>query len=544
MKLATLEKRLNGEEYLKITFPFSFLEVDRVKTLPERKYHGEASPKYWTCPHTQDNLQKLTAWGYTLDLKGAPTPEIHIEEIQPISIPSSKKTLYPYQNIGVAFIEKKNGRALIADDMGLGKTAQALSWLQLHPEKRIAIIVVPATLKINWERECHLWVTNPRPQILSGTNTDKKITGDIIIINYDILHAWVDTLKELSPKVIVLDEVHYAKTSSSRRTKAVKKLCKGIPHVIAMSGTPIENRPVEIFNAINIVDDNIFPSFYTFAHRFCGAKRSGFAKNGWDFNGASNTKELHRILTSTIMLRRKKIDVLTELPPKTFAYVPLEITNRKEYEKAKADIISWIWEQKGREAADRASNAEAFARFEGLKQLAVKGKMDQILDWIEDVIQTNTKLIVFANHKHVIDRVMEEFQNVAVKIDGSVSQAQRQTAVDAFQNDPKTLLFVGNTKAAGVGITLTAASNVAFIEFPWNPGAIAQASDRAHRIGQKDNVTIHYLLAVDTIEEEIAHIIDEKMKVLDAVLDGVDSDSDTLITELIKKYGQINDVKK
>jgi len=536
IKLATVEKRVNGEEYLKIVFPFNFKDLENVKSIPERKYHGENNVKFWSAPNTEETRKLLQGWGFQIDTDNKKEPEkMRIENISPISIPSTGKNLYPYQNIGVAFIEKKNGRALIADEMGLGKTCQALSWLQLHPEKRKAIIITPATLKINWQREAKMWISNPKTQVLTGSKI-VPIFGEIIIINYDILAAWEETLIALKPQVIILDECHYIKSHSTRRTKAVKRICKGVSHVICLSGTPIVNRPIEMYNAINLIDSNIFPSEFAFAHKFCNPKKTPWGKSGWDFSGASNTEVLHKILVESIMIRRKKMDVLTELPPKTFSFVPMMLDNRKEYEFVKNNFIDWVYEQKGMEAAERAGAAECLGKIEGLKQTAVKGKMEQVLNWIEDFLMTGEKLVLFATHKTAIERIMEEFQNVAVKIDGSVSQAQRQIAVDKFQNDPEVKLFVGNIQAAGVGITLTASSNVAFMELPWTPGALAQASDRVHRIGQKDNVTVHYLLAYNTIEEEIAEMLDRKLKVLDSVLDGKDSDENSLLSELMKKY--------
>src|SRR5690606_21428626 len=188
---------------------------------------------------------------------------------------------------------------------------------------------------------------------------------------------------------------------------------------------------------------------------------------------------------------------------------------------------------KGQVAADRASNAEIIVQIEQLKQAAVRGKLEACIDWIEDFIEAGEKLVVFATHKFVIDRLMEKFNGNAVKIDGSTPMGDRNIAVERFQNDPTTQLFFGNIKAAGVGLTLTAASNVAFIEFPWTPGELQQAQDRCHRIGQKFTVNIRYLMVPGTIEEDIAKLLDKKTKVLDAVLDGKETDKESLLSELM-----------
>lgn len=519
---------------VKITFPWSQEDLDRVRKLPDRKWHSEG--RYWTAPLSIDAVEMLKEWRFELDPRLEEylvRIKVNVDQFTEIDIPGLKHPLYPFQKKGVAFIEAKQGRALIADEMGLGKTMQALAWLQLHPELRPVVIVVPASLKLNWAREAKKWMDYPTIQILSGTNTDIALFGELVIINYDILHAWIVKLQELRPMVLITDECHYFKNNKAKRTKAIKRLGKVIPHVLALSGTPIVNRPIEIFNAIKLIDSTVVPSRWEYGKRYCGLRHNGF---GWDFTGATHTDELHEKLINTIMIRRKKADVLPELPDKIRSYVPMELDNEKEYRMAENNFVQFVQMQKGREAAQRVSNAEALAEIEGLKQLAVKGKLNQAIEWISDFLNVNGKLVVFAVHKFVIAALMEEFGNKAVKVDGSVTGVNRQKAVDIFQTDSKIRLFVGNIKAAGIGITLTAASNVVFLELPWTPGEVTQAEDRTHRIGQENSVNIHYLLAADTIEEKIAQMLDRKRKVLDSVLDGKMTETESLLSELIKEY--------
>ena len=522
---------------IKIEFPFNYDTLEVVKSIPGRRFHGDANPKHWTAPISGDAVEILSKAGFQLD------PELEeilnrgrvsIDEVKEVDVPGLKKELFPFQKKGVAFIEAKNGRALIGDEMGLGKTIQALAWLQLHPEKRPAIILCPASLKLNWAREVRETLPGKQNiQVLQGTKLH-TITGDIVIINYDILNAWLEKLQALKPQVLIFDEAHYIKNNSAQRTKATKKLAKGIPHVIALTGTPIVNRPVEGYNIIQTIDKTVFPNWWDFVHRYCGAHHNGF---GWDFSGATNKEELHKKLTETVMLRRKKADVLPDLPDKLYSFIPMEMSNRDEYDRAERDFIEYLQEVKGVAAAKKANQAEHLVKIEGLKQLAVKGKMKHAVQWIRDFLDTNgNKLVVFAVHKAVVDALMEEFKEEAVKVDGSVSAAGRDAAVKAFQEDPKVKLFVGNIQAAGVGLTLTAASSVAFLELPWTPGDLVQAEDRCHRIGQKDSVNVYYLLADGTIEEKIAQLLDEKRQVLNAVLDGKEVEETQLLSELIKSY--------
>jgi SWI/SNF-related matrix-associated actin-dependent regulator 1 of chromatin subfamily A len=355
----------------------------------------------------------------------------------------------------------------------------------------------------------------------------------IVIINYDILTYWWKVLREYKPELIIIDESHFVKNNSAQRTKALKKLVRVSKYIIALSGTPIVNRPIEFFNIISILDPTLFPNYWQFAQRYCGAKHNGF---GWDFKGATHTEELHKILTESLMIRRKKQDVLKDLPDKVYSFVPIELDNEKEYFNAEKNFIAWVRENKGLAAAERASMAAIFTEYEGLKQLAVKGKMPLVIRWIEGFLESDEKLVVFAIHKFVITELMETFGDIAVKIDGSVSTKDRQLAVDKFQTDDKIRLFVGNIKAAGVGITLTASSHVAFIEYPQTPDGLSQPADRCHRIGQKYTVNVHYLIAKDTIETRTAKMLDEKRKVVDSVVDGKAPEAGTLLTELIDSY--------
>jgi SWI/SNF-related matrix-associated actin-dependent regulator 1 of chromatin subfamily A len=280
-------------------------------------------------------------------------------------------------------------------------------------------------------------------------------------------------------------------------------------HIIALSGTAILNRPIELFNTLNILNPRLFPNKWNFAHKYCGAKHTGF---GWDFNGASNMDELHSILRNHLMIRRKKQDVLKELPDKTYNYIPIEISNRKDYDYAKDEFIAFVTqnisdelneaeislqkelgyvnialnkEEIIQEKVSSISKAETLVKIGHLQQMATEGIISQVKEWIYNFLENDEKLVLFATHRRFITEIENEFKDISVKIDGSTPVAQRQRMVDDFQNNKKIRLFIGNIKAAGVGITLTASSNVAFIEYPWSPGDLTQAMDRCHRIGQK-----------------------------------------------------------
>ena len=522
-----------GDRVIKIQFPYDLDLLYKVRTLSGRKYHPEI--KTWSAPVSVESIKLLVEWGFLLDdhlQTFIQKTKVREETISLVGIPGLKGTLRPFQNRGVAMIETKDGRTLLADEQGLGKTIEALAWLQLHRDRIPVIIVCPGSVKENWAVEAENWIPNPRTEVLYG-ETPWRITGDIVIINYDIVHAWIDELRRLNAQIVILDEGQYIKSGKAKRTKAVKKLKKS-PYRLVLTGTPILNKPIEIKNAIDFINPDIFPNDWEFRQEFCNPKYNGF---GWNFNGASHTDKLHQKLVDTIMIRRLKEDVMPELPAKVYSFVPMQMNNKREYQFAEDNFIQFVRQNKGVVAAQKASGAEALVQIEALKQLAVQGVLEADLNWIEDFLETDQKLVVFATHKFVIDAIMNRFgSKIAVKIDGVTPMADRQRIVDIFQHNPEVRLFVGNMKAAGVGITLTAASTVVFLELPWTPGELDQAIDRLHRIGQKFSVNVVFLLAKGSIVEKIARLLDTKRKILNAVMDGINVMTDNMLSEIMNQY--------
>jgi SWI/SNF-related matrix-associated actin-dependent regulator 1 of chromatin subfamily A len=363
-----------------------------------------------------------------------------------------------------------------------------------------------------------------------------------------------------------LDEAHYIKNNSAKRTKAFKRLNKRIPKLIALTGTPIDNRPIELYNIVQALDPMIFPNYFSFIQKYCGAKKTYF---GWDTSGSTNMQELHTILKRTVMIRRKKSEVLKELPEKQFVNIPIQIDNMNEYQRAEIAFTDFLQKRyseidseielelkqfaKRNDYAtgevltdseikflkerkiEKANLAPFLVQIEYLKQLAVEGKFKFIKDWIEDFLESNEKLVVFGVHRKFINNLCTIFPN-ALQIDGGTSMTERQRVVDAFQTNPKQNLLIANIKAAGVGITLTASSNVMVFEFPWSPSILSQAIDRLHRIGQLHQVTAWFLVGENTIEEKILKLLKDKENLISQVLDGVDVKDSNIIRELVKSY--------
>lgn len=431
--------------------------------------------------------------------------------------------LLDYQVTGVAKIEEFKGKILIADDMGLGKTIQSLEYLARDKERRLpAIIVCPASVKKNWQREAkkHYGLDS---EILEGRKPKQfskrwyKAMPALLILNYDILAGWVKWLRKIKAKAIVFDECHNIKERTAARTRAAKKVAKGIPTRIALSGTALLNRPKELWPSLNILRPDLFGSFTEFGHEFCGAQMTRW---GWDFNGHSNLKRLHRILRQKVMLRRRKKDVLKMLPKKKRQTLYLPLINRHEYQEAEEEFISWLRRVRP-EKVKKAIKAERLVQHGYLKRLAAELKFPAALAWLKDWLSDHPgeKILIFGVHRSLIARLLEKFP-LALKIDGSTPTKERQDIVDRFQRNSKRRILVCNLKAAGVGLNITAPNTVAFFEIGWVPGDLDQAEGRVHRIGQKRPVVCWYLIGKKTIEERVLKILEEKQKVVERTLDG------------------------
>jgi SNF2 family DNA or RNA helicase len=418
--------------------------------------------------------------------------------------------LRPFQKAGVAYAIQ-NKRTFIADEMGLGKTVQGLA--AIHAQDAYpALVVCPASLKLNWKRESGKWLPGKNVSVF----TPKSKPADVEIINYDILKKNLEILQGRGFKSIIFDESHYIKNGKSQRSQAAKKLAKGIDIRIALTGTPILNRPNELINQLDTIGRlDEMGGFWKFAKRYCNAHRGRW---GWDLSGSSNLDELNEKLRQTCYVRREKKNVLKELPEKQRTVITIPISNKAEYKSAAKNLIAWISENESDDAAISAMSAEHLVRIEKLKQLAAEGKMKAAIEWIHSFLETGEKIVIFGTHKTVIDSIKNEFH--CPTITGSDSVELRQKAVDQFQNDPDCRVIALNIKAGGVGLTLTASSNVVFLEQGWTPGEHDQAEDRCHRIGQENSVNAWYLLAENTIDQDIHDLIEEKRMVVDEATDG------------------------
>jgi SWI/SNF-related matrix-associated actin-dependent regulator 1 of chromatin subfamily A len=442
--------------------------------------------------------------------------------------------LKPFQRAGVSYLLERR-RAFLADEQGLGKTIEALAAVEAagaYP----AVVICPASLKLNWQRELEHWLPGRSVRALAGNGgarcADAELpAADVTIVNYDIVAARLEELCALQPRALVLDESHYCKNAAAKRTQAVQRLSAVVPRdglVLALTGTPVINRPAELISQLRIIGRlEEFGSGVRFGQRF---------------RGPDAHMRLHWHLRARCFVRRLKADVLPQLPAKTRAIVPVELDNQAEYRLAERDLVAWLRSQPldlreldAKVAA--ALRAERLVRLNALKLLAARGKLNAALAWIHNFCSSGERLVVFAGHREVQRAVLERFPS-ALHILGEDSAVARDVALQAFQApdaEQANQMIVCSIEVAGHGLTLTRSSNVVFLDLAWTPAKHDQAEDRCHRIGQQDAVNAYYLLAADTIDETISELLERKRAVIGAVTDGQQEDEEGVVDALVRE---------
>lgn len=542
----------------RLSFDYNPILIDLIKRIPTRRWDN--SEKVWVVskqglfPPGYDARWYVEAFAQWAVQKNycsnvARRSETHdvVYEIPPMKefvgehyiLPPY--TPYSYQLEGVRYA-LDNKRCIFGDQPGLGKTLQAIcAVVKAHKEAMTygesfpVLVICPAALKVNWKREFKKFA-GVEACILDDSNRaswerfwelkrpDGEAICPVFITNYESLKKFfVVKVKNTSRftlasivfdervgifKSIIIDESHKCKSSKTQQSKFVEGICRGKKWIFALTGTPVVNNNTDLIQQLKILgrlDD--FGGYKHFVARYCdGPKQS------------SNMKELHYRLWCCCFFRREKAKVLTQLPDKMRQYITCEITNRKEYHDAEDNFLKYLRQYKHADddRIARAMRGEVMVRMGILKEIAARGKVKAVADFIHDVIDGGEKLIMFAYLKEVVMALKAEFPD-AVTVTGSDNITQKQSAVDRFQNDPECKLIILNYKSGGTGLTLTASSRVGFIEFPWTYSDCEQAEDRAHRNGQKNAVNCYYFLGDKTIDEYMYKVIQTKKDIANEV---------------------------
>ena len=442
---------------------------------------------------------------------------IKTHTIEKVDVDYTKYDHRPPLNHQKEAIEKLVGsrRFILADDMGLGKTtATIIAALECGVKK--ILIICPASLKINWQREIENY-TDRSVFICEG----KKFPTDqeFVIINYDILKNFYDPkvqekslIENYGFDLVIMDEAHMVSNPQAQRTKIINSFVKQIKRVWLLTGTPMTNRPMNYYNLLNIIESPVAQNWMAYAIRYCqGYQFMAGKRKIWNVQGASNLEEL-RDRTSKQMLRRLKDDVL-DLPEKIISPIYLNLRS-KDYEEMMGEYYDWF-EKKSEEST---SLTIQFSKLMKVRKIIANEKVKHTIEIVENIIEQGKKVIIFTNFTETLQLIHNHFGKQSVYLDGSCSKPKRQHAIDEFQDNDKIKVFVGNLKAAGVGITLTAAEVVIMNDLSFVPAEHAQAEDRAYRYGQKNNVLVYYPLFENTIEGAIYNILNHKKKIINTVM--------------------------
>ncbi|KAJ4721866.1 SWI/SNF-related matrix-associated actin-dependent regulator of chromatin subfamily A-like protein 1 [Melia azedarach] len=472
-------------------------------------------------------------------------------------IPSHiESKLLPFQRDGVRYALQHGGRVLLADEMGLGKTLQSWTLQAIAVTMCVrdfwpVLILSPSSLRLHWASMIQQWLNIPSSDIVvvlsqlggsnrsgftiisSSTKSTIHLDGLFNIISYDVVPKLQNTLLSSDFKVVIADESHFLKNAQAKRTTATLPIIKKAQYAILLSGTPALSRPIELFKQLEALYPDVYKNVHEYGNRYCKGGVFGV------YQGASNHEELHNLMKATVMIRRLKKDVLSQLPVKRRQQVFLDLA-QKDMKQINA-LFRELEVIKGKIKACRSEEEVQSLKFSERNLInkiytdSADAKIPAVLDYLETIIEAGCKFLIFAHHQPMLHAIHQFFLKKKVRcirIDGGTPAASRQALVTDFQEKDDIKAAVLSIKAGGVGLTLTAASTVIFAELSWTPGDLIQAEDRAHRIGQVSSVNIYYLLANDTVDDIIWDVVQSKLENLGQMLDGHENALEVSSSEL------------
>jgi len=525
----------------------SFAEKYKAETLPA--VNGYAFPRSVQCIKDLSTLTQ-TALDPTFEEllnKVNKANRIKQDFIDSLNLPEK---MYPFQKETVAKIVKWMHNTLIAGEMGVGKTCMGSVALKVLGEAYPALIVCPASLKLNWEKEIHTWTPDVKTYIINGRETynesyvvEKARQSDVVIINYDILgfddkerverekkrikiakeegrkyrkafipvEGWINKIiSEIKPHAIICDECQALGNPESIRSRAIIQISKDNSILkLFLSGTPFETKVLQFYTICHIMNPELFSNEWEYKQRYCNPYRDRYGH--WHFDGCSNVEELRRKL-ATFMIRLEKKDVLPFLPPKQKipVYFDMDKKSREAYDKMEEELLSF-----------EEGSIHQFTYLAKMKEALTEIKVNAVIQFIKDMLDVENKLVTFVFHTAMYETLMSTFGNQCVGINGGLSDFKRQDAVNKFQKDTEIRQFIGQLQAASTGITLTAAHIMVFSEWGQTAVQMEQACDRIHRIGQESERCLYYYLIVkDTIDEDPMETLGKHYEDIQAVLNG------------------------
>lgn len=501
------------------------LDTYFAKKFAEEKYLLETPDKIYIEKLLVEKEKSYHVWGKFFEkdpLSEFWVPKsalIKTHTVEKVDIDYSKYSHRPPLNHQKEAIEKLVGskRFILADDMGLGKTTSTIIAALETGAKKI-LIVCPASLKINWQREILNYSDRP---VFIAEGKKYSVESDFVIVNYDILKNFHTTdpkekeeslLLKSNFDLVILDEAHMISNVQAQRTKLINNFVKKINRVWLLTGTPMTSRPMNYYNLLNIIESPVAQNWMAYAIRYCqGYQFKAGNRKVWNVSGASNLEEL-RERTSKQIIRRLKEEVL-DLPDKIITPIYLRLQS-KQYEDLMGEYYDWY----DKNPDESSSLTVQFSKLMKVRKVIANEKVKQTIEFAENILEQGKKVIIFTNFTDTLQTIYQHFGKQAVYLDGSCSNSMRQQAVDSFQNDEKIKVFVGNLKAAGVGLTLTSAEVVIMNDLSFVPAEHSQAEDRAYRYGQKSNVLVYYPIFDNTIEGAIYDILNKKKEIIRTVM--------------------------
>jgi len=533
----------NHDKQPKVAKKWVILDAYFAQKLADDKLMTEIPEKVWVEKLLADKEKAFHIWGKVTELEQLHDfwlPKAAIikdNTVKDVVINYDKYSHRPPLEHQKESIQKlvENKKFILADDMGLGKTTSTIIAALESGSKKV-LIICPATLKINWKREIENYSDKP-VYIAEGKNFSTD--ADFVIINYDIIKNFHDTKKKGESQIldanfdlVVVDEAHYIKNATAQRTKLINDLVKKVDRLWLLTGTPMTSRPIDYFNLLSLIESPVAKNWMAYAIRYCqGYQFNVGGRKVWNVMGASNLEEL-RDRTAGLTLRRLKENVL-DLPDKIITPVYLRLKS-KMYEEIMGEYYDWY----DKNPEESKSLTVQFTKLTKIRQVIADEKISQTIELAENIVEQGKKVIIFCNFTDSLNKICEHFGKAAVKVDGSMSKPERQHSVDSFQDSDKIKVFVGNIKAAGVGITLTAAEAVIMNDLSFLPSDHAQAEDRAYRYGQKNNVLVYYPIFENTIEGIIYDILNNKKQVIATVM-GDNQNTADAAEEILKRIQEM-----
>ena len=515
------------------------------KKIADEKLYTEIPKEVWVEKLLAEKEKSYHVWGKVLSgetihdfwlPKGA---LLKTHKTEKVEIDYSKYDHRPPLTHQKLAIEKLAGskRFILADDMGLGKTTSTII-AALETKVKKILIICPASLKINWQREIENY-TDRSVYIAEGKLFSTE--HDFVIVNYDILKNFYDLkdkenslITKSNFELIVIDEAHYIQNGQAQRTKLVNSFVKNVDKLWLLTGTPMTSRPMNYYNLLFLIESPVAQNWMAYAIRYCqGYQFKAGNRKIWNVSGASNLEEL-RDRTSRQVLRRLKTEVL-DLPDKIISPIYLRLKS-KLYEGLMGEYYDWYKNKK----EESSSLTVQFSKLMKVRQVIAEEKINDTIELAQNIIDQDKKVIIFTNFTDTLQKIHSHFGKQSVYLDGSCTKPQRQYAVDQFQENDKIKVFVGNLRAAGVGITLTAGEAVIMNDLSFVPSDHDQAQDRAYRYGQKNSVSVYYPIFENTIEGVIYDMLSKKKNIIDTVMGDNIEDKGDFVELLMNKINNVS----